>query len=52
MFEGEQYAISSFTTSWANADYVCVNNNATLADVSSLEKNNFIRSTFGDILSG
>lgn len=52
VFEGKQYAISSFTTSWASADYVCVNNNATLADVSSLEQSNFIRSTFNDALSG
>ena len=52
VFEGQQYAVSSFATSWASADYVCANNNATLADVSSLEQNSFIRSTFIDTMSG
>ena len=45
-FEGMEYAVSQFLTTWQDADTVCVSNDAQLASASTQGEDRFLRERF------
>ena len=48
VYEGKEYAVSFFLTTWENADAVCSSNNASLASASTASQDSFLRQRFVD----
>ena len=42
-FGGKAYAFSDFLTSWTDADFVCIGNNATLASSALEQEDEYLR---------